>query len=182
MIRSILAIVAVVPGIAFAQAEPAADPNLRSLSIEQLCDMRESRAARAELERRDVFSQRELRAIVKERVRPGIGPKAVSCFMGEPVDVFTAPSVNLATAFGGRVFEAYVYAIDAMQTLVVYVEHDGNEPTVIDQVRMDERPTYEDLLPVSCVADACRVGQVTPSSPRDSFKGGPGLFGPFGPE
>jgi hypothetical protein len=126
-------------------------PKLQSLSLEQLCEARSNSDAWAEVERREIFSKRERRAIEKERIRTGIGPDAVSCFMGEPMEMRYLVASNSQADGNTPEFEMYVYPTDAADTLVVFVRRDTDHASVIDWRRTEEWQQYEGIRPIDCM-------------------------------
>lgn len=69
---------------ALREADAGLDP--RTLDIEELRALRGVPAALSELESREPFSRRELRMIRRQRIRNGIGERALFCLQGEPAD------------------------------------------------------------------------------------------------
>lgn len=85
MIRKFLILTLAYPFMVLAHTSSDETAVLETWTLDQLCEQRERPAVWEELERRDVFDSREMRAIRKERLRTSIGPDAVTCFLGEPV-------------------------------------------------------------------------------------------------
>jgi hypothetical protein len=110
-----------------AQDGSSSDTDAATLTIPQLCAMRSDPEAMAELERRDRFSRRELRAIEKDEIRKGIRPEALVCFMGRPDRV----EREVAKSSGG-VIDMYSYFRRGSETLFVYIGRRDDEEAVLD--------------------------------------------------
>lgn len=131
--RLALMLLGLLPLAAAAQTGSAPGPALEDRTIEQLCDLREDPLAWAELERREQFTDRELRSIEQERVRTRIRESALFCFMGKPDSV-----VGLLSAPGGQWVDAYTYDVDVDEPLVVHVFHGAGEATVVRAMKASD--------------------------------------------
>ncbi len=114
-------------GIAFSMpgAAIAAD-ELGSWTVEQLCDARDDPEALDELERREVFDGRELRAIRRDEMRKDIGEDALRCMKGAPETILPA-----ITTVEAAPVDAFVYPPGTVGSLIVYVRREGDASTVI---------------------------------------------------
>jgi hypothetical protein len=111
----------------------------QTLTVPQLCEQRDIPEAWAELERRSVFSQRDLRSIERGRIRSRLTEAALFCFMGEPESVLPA-GFNIE----GEPIDAYIYPGDGTLDIVVRVRHGLNESTVIDVQETAANPRQPD--------------------------------------
>ena len=136
--RSLSVLVALIPAVAFAHA--AADENseirqaeLETWSDEQLCRARDVPEALDELERREIFDGRELRAIRRDEVRVGISEDALLCMKGSPEIVYTA-----ITTVEGETVDAFVYPPGTLDSLIVYIRRAGDVSTVAALTESEE--------------------------------------------
>jgi hypothetical protein len=88
---------------------------------------------RDELERRDLFSSRELRAIGDAEVKRGISLGALICGRGQPASIVEA----VAWTRDGPV-AAYLYPPGVAEGLVAYVVERGAESAVVHVVESDD--------------------------------------------
>ncbi len=128
--RSLSVLVALIPAVAFANAVADENPEipqaeLETWSDEQLCRARDIPEALDELERREVFDRRDLRAIRRDEVRKGISEDALRCLKGSPEFVHSA----IAT-FEGETVDAFVYPPGTLDSLIVYLRRVGDVSTV----------------------------------------------------
>ena len=131
-----LSLLALTPVLAFGDEETeVADPALQSASVEQLCISREDPAALAELERREIFSSRELNAIEKQQVRTGMSKEALLCSMGPPRLIIAARSEYEAFP---SIVDAYVYDSGTERPLAAFVEHFEGQGTVVLVLEKDD--------------------------------------------
>jgi hypothetical protein len=129
-----LVLLAVIPALAHSQAETgSAGAALQGWSVEQLCDSREREDVRDELERRDLFSSRELRAIRDGEVKRGISLGTLICGKGPPASVVEA----VARTIDGPV-AAYIYPPGEAEGLVAYVVENGAESAVVHVIESDD--------------------------------------------
>jgi hypothetical protein len=139
------------PMAVMAQSGPEDNPGMQSLSVDQLCEERSSDDSWAEIEDRDVFSRRELRAIKKERMRSGISPDAVSCFMGQPLGtVYLLASGQQQDEESPPEFAMFVYPTDEADSLVVFVRSDTDYPTVLTWRWTEDWQSYAEMRPIDC--------------------------------
>jgi len=129
--QTLSALVALIPAVALASADADENPEiqqaaLETWTVEQLCGARTSADALDELERRDVFDRRELRAIRRARVRNDIGEEALRCMKGAPMT--TLPAI---TTFEGDPVDALVYPPGTTSSLIVYMRRAADVSTVV---------------------------------------------------
>ncbi len=129
--RSLSVLVALIPAVAFANAVADENPEipqaeLETWSDEQLCRARDIPEALDELERREVFDRRDLRAIRRDEVRKGISEDALRCLKGAPETI--RPAVGMTA--DGDPMDAFVYPIGTSGSLVVFVKRQGDASTV----------------------------------------------------
>jgi hypothetical protein len=129
--RSQSVLVALIPAFTLANAFAAENPEteraaLGIWSVEQLCDARDNPEALREIERRDIFDSRELRAIRRERVRNGISEDALRCMMGSPQTILR----SFTTVEDGSV-DAFVFPPGTIGSLIVYLMREGDESVVV---------------------------------------------------
>jgi hypothetical protein len=127
MIRKVLSFAIFLPMAAPVVAAQADVGELHDLTVQQLCEQRADPEAWDELERRRVFSQRDLRSIEHERIRPRITEEALLCFMGEPVRVVAAGFNHVAEPL-----DDYYFLRDGAE-VVVRVRQGLNEATVVEE-------------------------------------------------
>jgi hypothetical protein len=171
-------LVAVIP--VFALAQPGAGPDaeaadLRGWSLDELCGAREREDVRGELDRREFFSSRELRAIRTGEVKKGMSLGTLICVRGQPA--------SIAEAVGrirGRPLAAYTYLPGEAQGLVAYVDENSEESTVVHVLESEDPQAIvgNPNLMVFCSAPpdgtTCRMVDITvrpPSAYADSFPG-----------
>lgn len=135
--RSLTGLVALIfalaSALAVAEGNTAITENqLQTLSLSELCDARADAKAWAELERRQDFSDRELRAIRRERIREGISEDALRCFKGRPDSIVAAIS-----DFGSGPVDALIYDSGTTAQVVAYVLREGDRGTVIKSVETE---------------------------------------------
>jgi hypothetical protein len=133
-------ILALFPLLAISQGNEEAGAELAALSWDQLCEQRGNPAAWQELERRELFTRRELRAIEDERLRAGLRQEAIICFLGEPEDV-----VPLNTNPGRDYAEAFTYPLEGPETLIVQIRHREDESTVVRFYEIEDEAVSRDL-------------------------------------
>ena len=133
MNRNPLIVAFLVPLCALSQVQKVSNADPGSMLIGELCEQRSEPEALAELERRDVFSRRELRSIRQDRIRPGITEEALFCFMGRPRNI-----LPLAYASSREVIEAYTYPAGDERFLIVQIRHGEDESTVQRFYESDE--------------------------------------------
>jgi hypothetical protein len=157
--RLIPGLVALVPVLACASADSVEDSGnaadvLRGWSVERLCAARADPEAWAEIERRELFHGRELRAIARERVREGLREQAVRCFMGWPDSVVASVS-----AVGNDPVDAWIYPAGENGTLVVYLRRMEEESAVLAFLETDDATGSAPAvsLRLSCKQSAGRV-------------------------
>lgn len=179
-------VAALISSASVAQDAAVGDSGVHALSIEQLCAQRNSPENWAEIERRGVFTDRDLRAIRKENIRNGINVAAVSCLLGPPEEIQYAGSEP--TTSYPSVFEIYFYP-NGDRTTVVAVEHVADHSTVVDWHETEGLPTYELFgwdasVRLSCGSSGCNFPEDGASSPQDDFTFGifSGVGFPGGPQ
>ena len=128
--RSLSVLAALIPALAFANAVADENPvipraELETWSDEQLCRAREIREALDELERREIFDGRELRAIRRDNLRTHISEDALRCMKGSPRTI--VPAVKIIE---GDAVDAFVYPQGTTTPLVVYIRRQGVVSTV----------------------------------------------------
>jgi len=128
--RSLSVLVALIPAVAFANAvadesSEIQQAELETWSDEQLCRARDVPEALDELERREVFDGRELRAIRRDKVREGISEDALLCMKGSPDTVHSA-----IMTVEGETVDAFVYSRGTLDSLIVYIRRAGDVSTV----------------------------------------------------
>jgi hypothetical protein len=117
-----------------AQTAVGAETRIESLTTGQLCDMRGSEEALAELERRELFSKRELRAIKKQIARRGISVEALVCAMGLP-DRITHGSPRAPERL-----DRYYYLREDELDLEVIVRHEEDRSILLFVAHLAELP------------------------------------------
>jgi len=127
------------PFVASAQSVAERAGAYQSWTVEQLCEARDDREAWAELKRRDLFDRRELRAISAGKVRQDIGIDALACLLGEP------DSVDRLMTSGGEQLDAYTYAVDENEALVVHVYSDEQKAKVLRSMPASDAAYDPDL-------------------------------------
>jgi hypothetical protein len=145
--------IALTPLAAFAAVTPDANAQsgqeeLQGWSIEQLCAARPRPEVWAEIERRDIFSGRELRAIEKEQVREGMSEQSVQCFKGWPDSIISGIS-----AVSGDPVDAWTYPADEDGALVVYFRRTAEESTVLTALETDDARA---MAPVASMRLVCK--------------------------
>lgn len=128
--RSLSVLVALAPAIASANAGAAEDSGiqqaaLETWTLEQLCDARDNPEALDELERREIFGVRELRAIRRDEVREGISVDTLRCLKGEPRTILPA-----FMTFEGNAVDAFVYPPGTGGSLIVFIRRRDDVSTV----------------------------------------------------
>jgi hypothetical protein len=180
MLKPILAIGLLLPIAQLAQAtsQQAADEpedDVRHWSLQELCEARDDPAALAEIERRDIFSRRELRVIANAQLRPNISVEALLCFAGLPDRV-----MQVAMPAAQDPVDAYLYVVDVdvEQTLVVHVRHRKDESKVVRWFT-----TAEPIEDVESWAETrCRVRTYArPGCPSWNIGNGPRIYDPPNP-
>lgn len=122
-------LVALIPGLALAQSGESRDAeavDLQSWSLDELCGAREREDVRDELDRRNLFSRRDLRVIRDGEVRNDISLRTLSCVRGQPDSIVDAAA---RSPYGP--VAAYIYLPGAAQGLIAYVFERSAEPTVV---------------------------------------------------
>lgn len=114
---------------ASAQTGSGAEAEIENLAVTQLCEMQGDPDAVAELERRDLFSKRELRAIRREKARSRISLEALECAIGMP----ERTALNRAVP-GSEQSETYFYALPDAPDLMVSVSIEDGQLIVMDVV------------------------------------------------
>jgi len=170
-IRNAFLVAVLISSASLAQDAAVGESGVHALSIEQLCAQRSSPEVWAEIERRGVFTDSDLHAIEKEKIRTGINVAAVSCLLGPPEEVQYA-GTEPTTSYPG-VFEIYFYA-NGDRTTVVAVEHVPDHSIVVDWHETEGRPTYElsgwdARTRLICWSSGCRFPEDGAPSPRDNF-------------
>ena len=145
MRNSVLILLLSAPGLAFAQANDEKITELQSLSWDQLCEQRESPEAMEELERRDLFTRRELRAISEDALRPGLRQEAVFCMLGEPEDVIPIVLPQNGARQRRDLMDAYTYPLEGPDTLIVHVRHRDDESTVVRFYEIEDEAVDSDI-------------------------------------
>jgi hypothetical protein len=122
-----------IPILALAQSGENSDgqtASLSALSVEELCSARENADSLAELERREIFSARELRAIQDGEVREGMSLETLICARGPPdiiVDGVVRRSFGTADVYVSddtAGFDLYVFLGSPESTALYVVDHE----------------------------------------------------------
>jgi hypothetical protein len=161
-------LVALIPLFALAQSgeSPTAQAaDLQSRSLDELCRAREREEALDELERREIFNSRELRAIRDGEVRTGMSLRALICARGQPASIvpevgIAFPDARTAPRSSGPVpVAAYIYLPDGADSgTVAYVVESAAESKVVHEVesRDPEATASNPSFRLQCSTTLCQ--------------------------
>lgn len=136
---------------ASAQTGSSSEMEIENLTVAQLCEMQGDSEAVAELERRELFSRRELRAIRKNKARRNISLKAFECAIG-----MSERDVLYRSVPGAEQIEVYRYSSPDMPDLTVSVGVYGDQAIVME------------VLPQGSLLDILALGSVR-THPRVAY-------------
>jgi hypothetical protein len=137
-----ISLLLLLPVTAFAQANQGATADLQSMATEELCKLKDSAEALDELDRRELFSNREIRSIKMDKIRRYISEAALICMRGEPDEVV---ALNLRTRARDFIDSAFVYAPSEKERLVIFLRYDRLARVVDGSFTLDDRVSLANL-------------------------------------